>query len=695
MTNTSTVTYTTTEISLAKLVPSPANARRTGAGLGIEALAASIQAHGLLQSLVVRPALDGDGQATGKYEVAAGGRRLAALKLLAKRKRIGKGTAIPCRVLDGDGVDGAEASLAENVVRLDMHPADQFEAFARLHQDGAGLGIEDIAARFGVSAHTVRQRLRLAVVSPALVQAYRDGALTLDHLAAFAVTEDQAAQERVHGQLQDWQRHPDAIRRLLTGGLVPASDRRVAFAGLDAYQAAGGTVQRDLFSEDGGGWIADAGLLERLVAERMEREAEQVRAEGWRWVAIGPDAQARAWPCRRVWPRKAAPTPGDDARRTELASRYDELAAGHNGSADDLPDDVAAELDSIEAELAALEAREDVWTPGDVAVAGAVLTLALDGSLRVERGFVRPEDEPRPEPASPAADRDGQDGAEADGTCSTGEGSDSGNAIAGGTGTSTGGTWPLPVQGGAGAVTEPEREAPALSGALQAELEAHRTAGLQAALAGQPGLALLVMLHALATDAFYARYADTVARFTSYPPNLAAACPGIADSTARQAMAQAEADWRGRLPEREADLWTWLGEQDTSTLLGLLAVCVARTADAGRADWTTPHGAGCIQARVATAAGLDMRQNWTATRDGYLGRVPKALILDAVREGAGTSAAARLAGTKKEVMAADAAALLAGTGWLPAVLHVPGVTYPVDSGAAGDLPAAPVAMAAE
>ncbi len=692
MTNTSTVTYTTTEISLAKLVPSPANARRTGAGLGIEALAASIQAHGLLQSLVVRPALDGEGQATGKYEVAAGGRRLAALKLLAKRKRIGKGAAIPCRVLDGDGVDGTEASLAENVVRVDMHPADQFEAFARLHQDGAGLGIEEVAARFGVSAHTVRQRLRLAVVSPALVQAYRDGALTLDHLTAFAVTEDQAAQERVHGQLQDWQRHPDAIRRLLTNGLVPATDRRVAFAGLDAYQATGGTVQRDLFSEDGGGWIADAALLERLVAERMEREAEQVRAEGWAWVAIGPDAQAGAWRCRRVWPRKVAPTPEDDARRTELASRYDELAAEHNGSAGDLPDDVAAELDSIEAELAALEAREDVWTPADVVVAGAVLTLALDGSLRVERGFVRPEDEPKPEPATPAADANGQDGAAGGGT---GEGSDSGDAPAGDTGSSTGGAWPLPVWGGAGAVAEAEREAPALSGALQAELEAHRTAGLQAALAGQPGLALRVMLHALATDAFYARYADTVARFTSYPPNLAAACPGIADSPARKAMTQAEADWRGRLPEREADLWTWLGEQDTSTLLGLLAVCVARTADGGRADWTTPHGARCIQAQAATAAGLDMRQCWTATREGYLGRVPKALILDAVREGASTSAAARLAGTKKEVMAADAAALLAGTGWLPAVLHVPGVTYPVDSSGAADQPAAPVAMAAE
>jgi ParB family chromosome partitioning protein len=221
---TNTVTSTTTEISLAKLVPSPVNVRRTGAGAGIEALAASIQAHGLLQSLVVRPRLDSDGQATDRYEVVAGARRLAALKLLAKQKRVGKGIPVPCRVLDGAGVDGSEASLAENVVRQDMHPADQFEAFHAVHQ--GGVGIEDIAARFGVSAHTVRQRLRLAIVSPVLIQAYRDEVLTLDHLTAFAVTEDQTAQEQVFGQLQAWQRHPDTIRRLLTRTLVSATDRR-------------------------------------------------------------------------------------------------------------------------------------------------------------------------------------------------------------------------------------------------------------------------------------------------------------------------------------------------------------------------------------------------------------------------------------------------------------------------------------
>ena len=673
MTTITTIT-TTIGISLAKLTPSPANVRRTGAGAGLEALAASIQAHGLLQSLVVRPKLGSDGQATDRYEVVAGARRLAALKLLAKGKRIAKGTAIPCRVLDGEGVDGSEASLAENVMRVDMHPADQFEAFAALHEGGTG--VEDIAARFGVSAHTVRQRLRLAVVSPVLIQAYRDEVLTLDHLTAFAVTEDREAQERVFGQLQDWQRTPDTIRRLLTHALIPATDRKVIFVGLNAYTAAGGTVQRDLFSEDRGGWIADAGLLERLVAERMEREAEAVRAEGWRWVAIGQEAQAAAWNLRRVWPGKVALSPEDEARRDALASRYDELAEEHNGSADDLPEDVAAELDRIDAELAALGDKQDVFRPEDVARAGVVVTLAADGGLRIERGYVRPEDEAQPEPVTPD-----EHGDEADGTDEVSTDEEAGEVPTGG-GTVTP-FRPSP---------EPEK-ALALSAALLAELQAHRTAGLQAAIAGQPELALRVMLHGLATDAFYQRYGETVAGFHAYPPALASACPGIADSPARQAMAAAEADWRGRLPQEHRALWGWLQEQDTTALLGLLAVCVARTANAGGQTWTTPEGSQCIAARVAMAAGLDMRQCWTATKESYLGRVPKALILEAVREGAGAGVAGRIANSKKEVMVADAAQLLDGKGWLPAVLRVPGTVSTVDSGDAQVT--SPVPMAAE
>lgn len=177
------------DIPLSKLVPSAHNVRRTGRENGIEELAASIAAHGLLQSLSVRPVLDGEGAETGRCEVVGGGRRLAALKLLAKRKQISKSAPVPCLIAEGE-----ELSLAENVVRENLHPADQYEAFKRL-VDEHGSGAEEIAARFGVTPQVVRQRLRLGAVSPKLMQVYREGGLTLDQLAAFAIIEDHTRQE--------------------------------------------------------------------------------------------------------------------------------------------------------------------------------------------------------------------------------------------------------------------------------------------------------------------------------------------------------------------------------------------------------------------------------------------------------------------------------------------------------------------
>src|SRR5262245_49682368 len=118
-------------IALNRLAPSPANVRKTGAATGIEELAASIKAHGLLQNLQVRSV-----NCNGKFEVVAGGRRLAALKLLVKQKQIAKNLEIPCNVLDEQ--DAAEISLAENIIRVQMHPADQFEAFHALAETGKG-----------------------------------------------------------------------------------------------------------------------------------------------------------------------------------------------------------------------------------------------------------------------------------------------------------------------------------------------------------------------------------------------------------------------------------------------------------------------------------------------------------------------------------------------------------------------------
>ncbi|MFI5268640.1 MAG: hypothetical protein ACHQ7M_14800 [Chloroflexota bacterium] len=182
-----------------------------------------------------------------------------------------------------------------------------------------------------------------------------------------------------------------------------------------------------------------------------------------------------------------------------------------------------------------------------------------------------------------------------------------------------------------------------------------------------------VLLHGLATDAFYGCYGETVATFTTA---LATACPGIGDSPARKMLDAAEAEMRGSLPGEHGELWGWLRNQDMPALLALLAVCVARCANAGGADWTEGRGTSSVAAQVAQPAGLDMRAWWQPTPESYLGRVPKALILDAVRDGAGEPAASRIAGMKKEAMAANAAELLDGTGWLPQILRMSAEAMP-------------------
>src|SRR5271157_5277555 len=266
-------------IPLNKLVASALNVRKTG-GQSIEDLAASIKAHGLIHNLVVTKAVKGD-----KHEVIAGARRLAALNKLAKEKSIPKSYDVPCRVIDAEA--STESSLAENTIRQAMHPADQFTAFQQLVSDG--MGFEEIAARFGVTATTVRQRLKLANVAPRLFELYRADEINLDQLMALAVTDDHAAQERVWDSAQEWQRNPNTLRRALTETMVDAaSDPRARFVGLEAYINAGGQIDRDSFQPEHEGYLTDPAKLDRLVSEKLETVATEVRGEGWKWVEIQP-----------------------------------------------------------------------------------------------------------------------------------------------------------------------------------------------------------------------------------------------------------------------------------------------------------------------------------------------------------------------------------------------------------------------
>jgi ParB family chromosome partitioning protein len=232
------------DIPFSKLVLSQSNVRRVKAGVSIEELAEDIARRGLLQGLSVRPVVAESGVETGMFEIPAGGRRYRALELLVKQKRLAKTAPVPCVVREGGIAE--EDSLAENVQRAPLHPLDQFRAFLALKEKGQSE--EEIAAAFFVSVNVVKQRLKLASVSPKLLEVYAEDGMTLDQLMAFTVSGDHERQEQVFERLQQsYDKQPYVIRRMLTEGAVRASDKRAQFIGIDGYVEAGGTILRDLF----------------------------------------------------------------------------------------------------------------------------------------------------------------------------------------------------------------------------------------------------------------------------------------------------------------------------------------------------------------------------------------------------------------------------------------------------------------
>lgn len=201
------------DIPFDRLVLSQANVRRVKCGVSIGELADDIVRRTLLQSLNVRAVLDDGGKETGKFEVPAGGRRFRALELLVTSKRMAKTQPVPCVIREGGSAE--EDSLAENVMRMALHPLDQFRAFMALREQGTSE--EEIAARFFVTPSIVKQRLRLASVSDTLLDIYADDGMSLDQLMAFSVSNDHARQEHVWANSGFGQHiQPYAIRRMLT-----------------------------------------------------------------------------------------------------------------------------------------------------------------------------------------------------------------------------------------------------------------------------------------------------------------------------------------------------------------------------------------------------------------------------------------------------------------------------------------------
>ena len=638
------------DIPFNKLTLSQSNVRHIKAGVSIEELADDIARRGLLQGLNVRAVIDADGVETGMFEIPAGGRRYRALELLVKRKRLAKTAPVPCVLREGGLAE--EDSLAENIQRAPLHPLDQFRAFLALKEKGQSE--EEIAAAFFVSVQVVKQRLKLASVSPKLLDAYAEDELTLDRLMAFAVSGDHERQEQVFGRLPHaYDRQPHAIRRMLTEGAARASDKRVRFIGLDAYLDAGGVLLRDLFQGDDGGWLQDIALVERMVAEKLESETASVATEGWKWVETAPDfAYGHNFGLRRLR-GEAVPLSADEVTARDVGQEeFDRLSEQYSGS-EELPEEIDRRLGELEAALQGFESRPLAYDPAEIAHAGAFVSIGHDGTLRVERGYVRPEDEL---PVEPQADPEESE-MEAPAMAARFDGDD-------------------PVIATAAPLAEAEEDEglTPISDRLMTELTAHRTLGLRQSLGERPDVAFLAALHALTLKAFYRYSQETCLDLDLKSVAFGAQAPGLNDSVSAEAIRVRRERWEKLLPKESAGLWDALQSWDGDGRASLFAYVVSLSVNAVHETWNRRPGALAHADRLAEAVDLDMAAaaGWRPTVDNFLGRVAKARILQSVTEAKGQRAADRIAHLKKGEMAREAEALLVETSWLPEPLRTPG-----------------------
>src|SRR6185312_9427016 len=377
------------------------------------------------------------------------------------------------------------------------------------------------------------------------------------------------------------------------------------------------TMIRDLFESDHGGWLQDPALLDRLVQGKLKQEAEALSAEGWKWIAVAVDfPYGHTNGLRRLDGETIEMSDEETARRASLQAEFDALEAEY-AEADELPDEIDRRLGEIETEIEALDNRPTRYDPAEIARAGIFVSLDRGGALDIERGYVRPEDEAKTDQDEEPPSAAGQPGMpRAAGV----------TAIVLDSGLN-----PAPAEDDDdGDTVKP------LSERLLGELSAHRTVALRNAVAAHTGVAFRSVLHGMCLRAFYHAGSDNCMEISTTVSGMTSQAPGLKDSAAVLEYQARHAEWQAQLPKAKGALWDRLTAMDPDSQMQLFAHLAAATINALHEPWDRRPGAIAHSNVLARDVGLDMvAAGWTPTADNYLGRVPKARIVEAVREGCG------------------------------------------------------------
>ncbi|EKQ3396532.1 ParB/RepB/Spo0J family partition protein [Escherichia coli] len=598
-------------VSLASLIKSPLNVRTVPySAESVSELAESIKGVGLLQNLVVH-ALPGD-----RHGVAAGGRRLAALNMLAERGILPADWPVRVKVIPQELATAA--SMTENGQRRDMHPAEQIAGFRAMAQEGKTPA--QIGDLLGYSPRHVQRMLKLADLAPVILDALAEDRITTEHCQALALENDTARQVQVFEAAcqSGWGGKPEVqtIRRLVTESEVAvAGNSKFRFVGADAFSP--DELRTDLFSDDEGGYV-DRVALDAALLEKLQAVAEHLReAEGWEWCAgrMEPVGECRedAGTYRCLPEPEAVLTEAEEERLNELMTRYDAL------------ENQCEESDLLEAEMKLMRcmAKVRAWTPEMRAGSGVVVSWRY-GNVCVQRGVqLRSEDD-----VADDADRTEQ--------------------------------------------VQEKASVEEVSLPLLTKMSSERTLAVQATLMQQPDKSLALLAWTLCLNVFgsgaYSKPAQISLECKHYA--LTSDAPSGKEGAAFLAMMAEKARLAALLPEGwSRDMTTFLSLSQ-EVLLSLLSFCTACSLY-GVQTRNCGHTSRSPLDTLESAIGFHMRDWWQPTKANFFGHLKKPQIIAALNE-AGLSGAARDAEKMKKGDAAEHAEFhMKDNRWVPGWMCAP------------------------
>lgn len=650
--------------------------------LEIESLAADIEARGVLVNLLVSPA----GKSRGRFEVFDGGRRWRALNLLAQQGKIALDTYdVPVRVLKADEATLSETSLAASFHQMKLTPAEECRAFQHFISKGAD--VDGVAKRLGVTVRFVEGRLRLAQLAEPIFDALARNEITLDLAKAYGAASSQARQLLVWNSYGASAYYSvDTIRRQILSETIRSTEPIALLIGADAYIAAGGKIDADLFSDEGDKWI-NPEIAQDLASKMLEAEARRLGEEaGLAWVRplVSTDTYMAARQLHRVSLPTAPLSEEDEARLTAIAERLqaiDDMSDSEQEFTEEECHAIEAEHDALEAEARKIRRRPQILPDELRSRVGTFLTLTQTGQMVLDTTYYS-ETPLTITAVDPAA---GDGGCEADSNHDDPDAND-----VGGAGDAPASTWRIeerPVSAQPVPVAMAGPDGKQLSQVLYDQLAMQRRDVLGAALLGHPALALDYMLF-LMVDAREHGGSGSGATIRASLPQNPMPADAVPATRAGAHIAEAYDALDGSWTEHDDkvarfEAFRLLGDDTKAAWLAWVVATSLEAKDTYSATVQNP-----LQNRLATLMEVDVAQWWRPTSANFFDRVPKGALMSVLHEVGGPSLSSRYASSKKPEVSSSCQKLFAGEAiveaevaqaalaWVPAAMRFPNTPAP-------------------